>query len=118
MRAVRRLDDLVRSGKAPQPDFVKCDVEGAELRVFTGARWVLDRPDAPLILYEAHRQSAAAFAVAADAATDFLRGLHHPRYVVFHLSGSSLLQVTSALDAAFDHFNLLAVPASRLTRLS
>src|SRR5262245_22539404 len=45
---VRRLDDLVSRGELPVPDFVKCDVEGAELAVFHGAGALLDRADAPI----------------------------------------------------------------------
>lgn len=45
----RRLDDLIVSGVVPQPDFIKCDVEGAELMVFRGAREALNRVDAPIV---------------------------------------------------------------------
>ena len=33
----RRLDDMVGEGTIAAPDFIKCDVEGAELLVFRGA---------------------------------------------------------------------------------
>lgn len=33
---VRRADDLIASGRAPQPDVIKIDVEGAEFEVLSG----------------------------------------------------------------------------------
>jgi FkbM family methyltransferase len=35
------LDELIASGKIPAPDFIKMDVEGAELSVFSGAKQLL-----------------------------------------------------------------------------
>src|SRR4029077_12514759 len=55
---MRPLDDLVSSGEVPRPDFIKCDVEGAEPRVFAGARATLDQVMAPIIMYEANTLSA------------------------------------------------------------
>jgi FkbM family methyltransferase len=51
----RRLDDLGLSA----PDFIKCDIEGAEALVFRGARKLLDRPDAPIMLFESNAKAAA-----------------------------------------------------------
>ena len=45
------LDDYV--GRAPHPDFVKCDVEGAEVEVFRGARRLLGEAR-PVIVCELH----------------------------------------------------------------
>jgi hypothetical protein len=45
-----RLDDLVESGELPEPQFMKVDVEGAELRVFAGARRLLERCHPTLFL--------------------------------------------------------------------
>jgi len=44
------LDDFV--GEEPLPDFIKCDVEGAEVQVFAGARKVLEHR--PLVACEVH----------------------------------------------------------------
>jgi FkbM family methyltransferase len=48
-----RLDDLVESGELPEPQFMKVDVEGAEVRVFTGARRLLERCH-PTIFLDTH----------------------------------------------------------------
>jgi FkbM family methyltransferase len=45
-----RLDDLVESGELPEPQFMKVDVEGAELRAFAGARRLLERCHPTLFL--------------------------------------------------------------------
>jgi FkbM family methyltransferase len=107
----RRLDDLVADGVIPQPDFIKCDVEGAELLVFRGARAVLDRTDAPIVLFEVNRHTAEGFGVPTPAAKDFLAGLPHPRYRFFALrSTGELLPIETALPGG----NLLAVPEAKM----
>lgn len=55
----RRIDDLVEKGILPLPDFIKCDVEGAELKVFRGAKETLDRINAPVILSKPARRARA-----------------------------------------------------------
>ena len=37
------LDELVHKGELPTPDYIKIDVEGAELLVLTGGRQMLSR---------------------------------------------------------------------------
>lgn len=51
-RAAYRLDDLVSEHGLRPPDLIKIDVEGAELRVFKGAKDVLNRYK-PTIIFEA-----------------------------------------------------------------
>ena len=51
--AVRRLDDLVSDGVIPPPDFVKIDVEGAEVEVIEGAQQTLTR-HRPTLIIELH----------------------------------------------------------------
>src|SRR5262249_55317389 len=46
-----RLDTLLADGTVPAPDVVKIDIEGNELRAFCGARALLDRTDAPILVY-------------------------------------------------------------------
>jgi len=36
------LDELVQSGKLPVPRFMKIDVEGGEMAVLEGARWIIE----------------------------------------------------------------------------
>lgn len=55
------LDDFVETHGITRVDVMKVDVEGAELLVFRGARDLLRRPDAPLILYEGYSWCTAAF---------------------------------------------------------
>lgn len=54
-----RLDDLVQeSGPCCPPDFIKCDVEGAELLVFQGARETIARYK-PVVMAEILRKWSA-----------------------------------------------------------
>lgn len=47
------LDDLVESGKAPMPDLIKVDVEGAELALFKGSSGILAKRH-PVLFFDAH----------------------------------------------------------------
>jgi FkbM family methyltransferase len=109
----RTLDSLVDAGMLPQPNFIKCDVEGAELRVFEGGRKTLDRVDAPLILFEANECAMRAFDLDVSAAMDFLAGLIKPNYRFFAVGADAKLSGIDEINS--DFLNILAVPASRLT---
>jgi hypothetical protein len=111
----RRLDDLVADGVIPQPDFIKCDVEGAELLVFRGARALLDRTDAPIVLFEVNRHTAEGFGVPTPAAKDFLAGLPHPRYRFFALRSTGELP---PIETALPGGNVLAVPEAKMAAFS
>jgi hypothetical protein len=49
---ITTVDVLVKERNIPRVDVMKVDIEGAELMMFRGARELLERADAPLILYE------------------------------------------------------------------
>jgi FkbM family methyltransferase len=117
---LRRIDDLVAQG-LPRPDVVKVDVEGNELRVFRGAREVLDRADAPILLYESNVYAAPyATGEPANAATRFLARecaqAEFDFYFVWPWGLVTPIAVESDTDVQLLHGNLLAVPAARSDR--
>jgi FkbM family methyltransferase len=111
---LRVLDDLIRHATLGYPNFIKCDVEGAETLVFRGARDTLDRANAPIVLYEANARSSTAFGFPIDSATIFLRGLAAARFEIFHVQPSGTLVPLPSFRADCDHYNLLAVPRARI----
>jgi len=114
----RRLDDLLATEKLPVPDFLKCDVEGAELLVFRGAVDLLNRSDAPIILFERNRKAAEALKCSMSAASEFLVGLPRPGYTLYEIEEGAALASTSA-DASYRKVsNLLAVPRARRDRVA
>jgi FkbM family methyltransferase len=110
-----RMDDLIDAGDLPQPDFIKCDVEGAELKVFQGARRVLDRADAPVILFEENLHTSRGFGLNLSAARDFLTGLALPNYRLFEVKETGELAPSEAPNPVAA--NVLAVPRSKLLLL-
>jgi FkbM family methyltransferase len=72
---VRRIDDLISNGDIPLPDFIKCDIEGAELMAFKGANAALDRIDAPIILFEANIHNTRGFGFGIEDAKNYLDSL-------------------------------------------
>lgn len=109
----RRLDDMVDEGTIARPDFIKCDVEGAELLVFRGARGVLDRPDAPIMLFEVNAHTAAGFGFGTSEAKDYLAALPAARYRFFEVKDDGALPAITALTP---WCNVLAVPEAKLPR--
>jgi FkbM family methyltransferase len=112
------LDQLVAAGAVGVPRFIKCDVEGAETLAFRGGRETLDRPDAAVVLYEANERSARAFGFAIDTATSVLRGLKQARFRIFHVQPNGSLAPLPEFRHDCDHYNLLAVPESRLEEIN
>ncbi len=109
------MDDLVRSGAIPLPDFIKCDVEGGEFAVFSGGKTTLDRVDAPLVLFEANARAAKGFGLTSTSAKDFLTNLEHPRFKFFELQEAGNL--APLRDSEIQYLNILAVPESKSHRL-
>jgi len=111
---LRRLDDLVDARQLPLPDFIKCDVEGAEPFVFRGGCKTLNRVDAPIIMFEANAQSSRAFGNHERSAVEFLGSLELAKYKFHRILPNGDLVV---LSGRLGHANLLAVPESRRQRL-
>jgi FkbM family methyltransferase len=109
----RRLDDMVAEGTIANPDFIKCDVEGAELLVFRGGRAVLDRVDAPIILFEVNAYTVQGFGFAVTDAKEFLESLAAARYRFFEIRDDGSLPRIVTL-APF--CNVLAIPEAKLSR--
>ena len=76
------------------PDLIKCDVEGAELKVFLGARAVLSRCR-PLIFSEMLRKWSARFLYQPNDLIDFFDQLG---YACFKIHGSGLGRLETMTD--------------------
>ena len=109
---VQRLDDLIKSRVIPLPNFIKCDVEGAELRVFRGAVDTLDRVDAPMVFFEANVYTSRGSGFGMWDAMGFLSTLQYPGYVFFESRSRGELSMEGPFDSI--HSNILAVPNARL----
>lgn len=109
-----RLDDLIEKGTVPRPDFMKCDVEGAELLVFRGARNLLNSPGAPVLFFEINVNASRGFNLSLMDVINFLRDLDHPSYRFFHIPEVGLPERIEILHKP--HSMILAVPQAKLSR--
>lgn len=108
---MNRLDDLVKNGDLPVPQFIKCDVEGAELSVFRGGIETLDRFDAPVILFEVNAKAARSFGSDVREYFEFLESLKNPGYTFFDVSASGIYELRSR---TIEYANVIAIPDHRL----
>jgi FkbM family methyltransferase len=104
----RTLDSLIHSGSLPTPHFIKCDVEGGELKVFQGGRNCLDAADAPIVLFEANVYTSRGFSLNVSAAKAFLESLERASFKFYSVGAGGELAVASDLHPV--HSNVLAVP--------
>jgi len=110
-----RLDDLIAAHGIPRPNFIKCDVEGAELKVFQGGTRNLNCADGPLILFEANVHTTRAFGLGIADAMRFLASLSRPQYRFFEVRDGGELSREGMFNCVGS--NILAVPHSRVAAL-
>jgi FkbM family methyltransferase len=84
---VRKVDDFV-SDMGLRPDFIKCDVEGAELFVYRGALECL-QTDAPIVFTEMLRKWSAKFGYHPNEILRLFEGIGYRCFVV---SGDGLTE--------------------------
>ena len=91
------LDQWVENQKV-KPDFIKCDVEGAELLVFRGGRSTLAMHK-PIIFSELLRKWAKPFGYHPNEMLDFFDGLG---YVCFSIGLSGVSLITAVTDETIE----------------
>lgn len=111
---LRALDGAVSAGEIRPPDFMKCDIEGAELMMLRGARQLVERPNAPIILCEGNAKAAAALGYSSKQIPEFLARAPGASFTIFIEEGPSRW----VRRTTFPELNqyVLAVPAARLSR--
>jgi FkbM family methyltransferase len=93
-RPMRRLDALLPELGLGAVDFIKCDCEGSELRVFEGGRETLDRCK-PAVLTELLRKWAAKLGYHPNQVIELFRDLG---YGCFTAHGDRLVPFTTMTD--------------------
>jgi FkbM family methyltransferase len=105
---VNRLDDVL--SQLARVDFVKIDVEGAELDTFKGATELLSRAPRPVILAEVYDIRTRPWGYDAREIVRFLADLN---YQWFALNDDGTLAAISSDLQTYDA-NLVALPAERV----
>jgi FkbM family methyltransferase len=85
-----RLDDYLKDNGVRHVDFLKVDVEGAELMVLKGARGLLAAPDAPLIMVEINDETSKAFGFRKEEIWDLLVELGYGSF--YEIAGKEKLR--------------------------
>ena len=106
----RRLDDVLEDSGISQVDFIKLDVEGAELSVLRGSSRILEGMRRPVILAEVQDIRTKAWGYEAREIVEFLRGM---KYRWFALTMEGTLQEIWTQAEEWD-VNLVAMPEERV----
>jgi FkbM family methyltransferase len=110
---VTRLDDWLGDRKIGRVDFIKLDVEGAELDVLKGASGLLQRRPRPVILAEVQDVRTLPWGYRAKEIIDHLRNMG---YTWFRLSESGCVQNLDVTAPDFEG-NFVAWPEESLADL-
>jgi FkbM family methyltransferase len=111
---VRSLDDVLEGINWPRVDFIKLDVEGAELSFLYGARRMLRSDVRPAILVEVQDVRTAPWGY---AAREIVRFLAESGYSWFALADDGSLESVSSELPSYDG-NLVALPQERFEEFS
>jgi FkbM family methyltransferase len=93
-------------------DFLKVDVEGAEMLVFRGGERLLGSPDAPAILFEVNEETAASFGCSCAEVKSLLRTFG---YEIFRYDGVAMWK--PRLDQPEPPGDCFALKAHHLDRI-
>jgi FkbM family methyltransferase len=107
--SVRRLDDVLAELGVSKVDFIKLDVEGAELSVLYGAMKLLHRDSRPAILAEVQDTRTQPWGYAAREIIQFLIRMD---YRWFAIAAKGALLPISCDQESYDA-NLVALPVER-----
>ena len=108
--SVRRLDDVLEKLGVSKVDFLKLDVEGAELSVLYGAMKLLHRESRPAILAEVQDTRTQPWGYAAREIIQFLIRMD---YRWFAIAAKGALLPISCDQETYDA-NLVALPVERV----
>lgn len=100
---VRKLDDFVSEKELPLPDFMKIDVEGAEIKVLRGARDTIAK-SRPKILFEVSKGLWEKQGTSHDEAQSFFKSMSYRLF----LHGDEV----RSLDVEWD--DVLAIPEEKV----
>jgi FkbM family methyltransferase len=106
---VRRLDDVLAGSGVSNVDFMKLDVEGAELSVLRGAMKLLEGESRPAILAEVQDARTEAWGYAAREILQFLVRMDYRWFVI---AAKGALLPISCEQECYDA-NLVALPVER-----
>jgi FkbM family methyltransferase len=111
--AVRRLDEELHRLGVSQVDFIKLDVEGAELGVLQGAAAIFSGASRPAILAEVQDLRTEPWGY---AAREIVRFMARKEYRWFGLDAEGNLFPVSTQEELYDA-NLVALPAERVREI-
>ncbi len=111
---VTTLDDYLSRNAIPRVDFIKLDVEGAELGVLRGAEKLLSKAPRPVLLVEVYDIRTAPWGYAAKDIVGFLAGMGYQWY---RLLERGAVETIDARLASYDT-NLIAVPPERIPQVN
>jgi FkbM family methyltransferase len=106
---VRRLDDILSDLKLSQVDFIKLDVEGAELSALYGAMKLLRGDSRPAMLVEVQDVRTQCWGYAAREILQFLIRMDYQWFVI---AAKGALLPISCHEQTYDA-NLVALPVER-----
>ncbi|MDQ6703775.1 MAG: FkbM family methyltransferase [Pseudomonadota bacterium] len=109
-RPMRTVDSLISSGEIEAPDVIKIDVEGAEMKVFEGARQTL-RMNNPSIIFEAD-ENMVRFGIEVQNVFDSLLQAAPYRIYSIDLEGNLL-----TAQPPYDSANYLALAPRHFDRI-
>ncbi len=110
---VQRLEEILSELEVGNVDFIKMDIEGAELDALKGAGKLLRGTSRPVILAEVYDIRTAPWGYEAREIVQFLARLN---YRWFKLNENGSLQTVSSDQAHYDA-NLAALPAERIEEI-